>query len=74
MDSADTYKKAAYATALADDDDGTYAWKSEPDREVVVETIEKTSMARTWRLFLAGAIMGVATLKAAQLIFKRDKV
>lgn len=32
-----------------------------------------TSWGRMWRIFVAGAIMGVATVKAAELLLHRDR-
>ena len=46
---------------------------SEPVDTVDIYTWKTESPNRRWRFFLAGAILGAAVLKAAELVLHRDK-
>ncbi len=45
----------------------------EPATPIVSLSSSSPSWPRVWRIFLAGAIMGLAITKATELLLKRDK-
>lgn len=57
-------------TLKADTDEtiDIYAWKPSQDKAPAMRVTTATPWSRTWRIFAAGLIIGVATIKAAELL------